>query len=269
MKHGKIRDLAGRAGTITGAAALAAAMVTPTSLVLTLPAASVAAWGAFKTFRARFPAALLPLPVVNALPSCAVAVGSLAYQCSPGIRWWELLATAAWVAVTWGGRPSRLMGRIAEADRQNRKDDANPGAALQVRPLGPLATREERTTASWAANIGCEGGAVPGTHLENAVFLGEQAFRAEVVANEAGTPVGEVSVERLSALTDIPADLIKVGPVPGRGAGRKLLEISEEESAASGPADIHEFWAKYGTKAMPGTRVISAQTGIAQWREQA
>ncbi|WP_133306024.1 hypothetical protein [Microbispora triticiradicis] len=65
-------------------------------------------------------------------------------------------------------------------------------------------------------------------------------------------------IRNLSALMDVPEDLIDIGPVPGRGAGVRRLTIGTPD-LHSDPATV---WAqRIAPLAMPGAVLTSVRIG--------
>jgi hypothetical protein len=191
--------------------------------------------------------------VLYAVPGVSLAVVLVAERMVPGVHWGEALAVAVWSAGTWWLRPSRTARHML------------------VPPLPPLAdsvhdlvVQEQEVGAHpaaqwWAERAAIEDGAAPGTLLEDIERVGENAMRAVIRAAVPGTPVPEISTRRLSALMDVPQDLITIGPVPGRGSSVQLLTVGSPGDAA---LDAHSLWAtRIAPLAMPGATITAINFG--------
>jgi hypothetical protein len=195
--------------------------------------------------------------LLYAAPGAALLGILTAEQIVPGFHWGEALALAVWSAGTWWLRPGRAARHML------------------VPPLPPLETTGDLVVQEqpdvghdhpaaqwWAEQVGVEGGIVPGTVLEDITRTGEQAMRGiirAVVPGQPVPPIKDTEISRLSALMDVPEDLIKVGPVPGRGASVRQLAIGEPDAGA---LDAETFWAtRIAPLAMPGARIAAINFG--------
>ncbi|MCG6500412.1 hypothetical protein, partial [Kitasatospora sp. A2-31] len=98
------------------------------------------------------------------------------------------------------------------------------------------------------------GGTAPGTVLEDVERTGPRAMRAVIRSVTPGTPVPDISIRHLSALMDVPEELIAVGPLPGRGASVRRLTVGQVIETDPGA-----YWAQQiAPHAMPGSVI----TGI-------
>lgn len=258
----RTRDLAGRVGTAGGAALLAASLTGPQPLTVALPAAALAAGGGYLVSVAS--ADPQPHHVLKALylaPSATLASACVGFQMAPGLRWWEPLTAAAWTGLTWWLRPSlRARDWISPPDTaQAVYEAATPvvQAAPAVDLSGPL---EQRLAAFWEAYAAHEGGCAPATRLEQISVRGPRDWSAHIVAVHPGEPVPEISIPRLSALTDIPEHLIHLDPVPGSGAGRRLLRVG---TAVTAPTTFEQMWAQQVAPAagLSGVSVVAVRRG--------
>lgn len=261
------RDAAGRVGTVGGAAVLAASLTGPQPLALVLTATATAAGYAISVAGAKEP----PPPHSKALyltPASALMAEAIAFPLVPGLHWWEITAAALWTALTWWLRPARLARDLIRPPEQDPAAQlvheivvpapAAPSAAPVVDTTGPL---ESRLASFWAAYAAAEDGPAPGTRLQPLAVAGPQEWSAHIVATHPGQPVPRIPVERLSALMDIPEDLITIGPVPGAGAGRRLIRVGNP-AGSSGPQDFASLWTQHvAPAAMPGTTVVSIRRG--------
>lgn len=265
----RIRDLAGRAATLAGGAALIAATADAPSALVAVPVAAVAAGaGLMTSVRPGRPAVHDAVTALYLSPAAVLAGEVIAFTAIDGQTLPKVAAGVVWGAVTWWVRPARLAARLADAADDATEDVVPvepPAAAAEVvvAPQYAVDTAEGKLSAFWEAHVAVEAGASPGTHLENPIVLGPQDFRAEIVANAPGHAVGIVNTETLSAVTDIPLEYFTVGPVPGRGAGRKLLIVTPPETQSQGSVEtIESVWETRVAKvAMPGATLIAVNRG--------
>lgn len=266
----RVRDWSGRAGTVAGAAALTAALFTPQALPTTAPwiigatAAGIAT--TIRPWRSHIPGLL---PTLYAIPSTVLLGEMIAFQAVDGVHLAEVTAAAAWTTGVWWLRPARLATDLAQK--------ATPPPATEVVipdataiDLTKAGTPEDRLAAFWQQHLAHDNGAAPGTHLENITVHGPRDFRVEIVA-PTGQPVPTISTARLSALMDIPEDLIHIGPVPGRGTGRRELAVTPTPDGDTPQAlDLLTAWDTHiAPKAMPGARIIAVRRGSTQKGELA
>ncbi|MEU8967026.1 hypothetical protein AB0C89_35755 [Streptomyces sp. NPDC048491] len=189
--------------------------------------------------------------VMYAAPGVSLTALLMAEQLVPGTHWGEALAVALWSAGT-------LYLRPAQAARH-----------MLVPPLPPLEKttdvvlqeqpeHEHPAAQWWAENAAVEGGTAPDTVLEDIERTGEHSMRATIRSAVPGLPVPDIAVRRLSALMDVPEDLITIGPVPGRGASVRLLTVGE----ADHEQDARAFWAqRIAPLAMPGAVITEIHFG--------
>lgn len=252
--HQQARSRLGRAGTVAGAAALTAAAFAPQALPVA--AASVVvptAIGVLVSIRPWREEVPGPVTALYAGPATVLLAEMAAFRIvGSGLQWPELIAEAVWAAGTWWVRPARLAVLLAGSDGA----PAKTSAAIESGPAGKL-------TAFWARHLACDDGAAPGTRLEKVHVAGPQDFRAEIVAAR-GKAVPAIPLAALSALTDIPVDLITILPVPGSGTGRMALTVRPAAAPSATGTDLQSAWAAHiATKAMPGaviTRITRGST---------
>ncbi|MEU3978298.1 hypothetical protein [Streptomyces bacillaris] len=191
----------------------------------------------------------LTASVLYAVPGVGLMGVLVAEQIVTGFHWGEALAVAVWSAGTWWLRPAltarhMLVPPVPSAPQ--------PGLAVVE------ATDEHPAAQWWLERVAIEGGAAPGTALEDIERTGRDAMRAVIRSVVPGEPVPEVSVRRLSALMDVPEEVITVGPVPGRGASVRLLTIGTADEAL----DAHTVWAtRIAPVAMPGATITAINFG--------
>ncbi|GCD99740.1 hypothetical protein [Embleya hyalina] len=259
FKHAfaRARDTAGRAGTLAGAAILTASTLDAQAALYGAPAAlGVAALGALtlRPWRESVPA---EITVLYMTPATLLLIEAGTFRLIPGTHWGEALFAAIWASATWWVRPSLVAHALADIDPPT---TASTKAEQACVALELAATPAERLVAWWAAAVACDGGAAPGTHLEYPEVDGPCDFAAEIVADVRGVPVPDIPLAKLSALTDIPLDLITVGPVPGCGAGRKHLTVGTRRREQDD--DIQARWERQvASKAMPGSVITHIRYG--------
>ncbi|WP_068929326.1 hypothetical protein [Planobispora rosea] len=165
-----------------------------------------------------------------------------------GIHPLEALALAAWTVVTAFVRPARIARRMLAPPPA--PEPAAAVAVVQEADAHPAA-------AWWATKAAVDGGSAPGTLLEDIERTGPAAMRAIIRCAVAGQPVPDISIRRLSALMDVPEDLISITPVPGRGAGVRRLTIGRPEEG-----DPAAMWARrIAPAAMPGAVLTGVRIG--------
>ncbi|MGW0664548.1 hypothetical protein [Streptodolium elevatio] len=249
-----VRSAAGRLGTAAGAVALAASLTsTPAALTTAATTAGLATAGLAISVRPWKPEVGPEVTVLYLTAPALLAAGAVTVAVVPGTTLDEVLATigggAVWLGLTWYWRPSHgavgylheMAGRRAQATAEDAR------------------TPEERLTRWWAEAVGCDGGAAPGTRLENARVDDADTFRAVIVA-PAGQPVPDIPAARLSALTDIPVDRIRIEAIPDRGSRYKRLIVGTP--AAADMSDLDTYWAaRVAPTAMPGSQIVDIRRG--------
>ncbi|MGN7139143.1 hypothetical protein [Streptomyces pseudogriseolus] len=189
--------------------------------------------------------------VLYAAPGVSLMAVLVAERIVPGVHWGEALAVALWSAGTWWLRPGRAARHMLVPPLPPVEKTADVAVAEQPAYEHPAAQW-------WAERAAVEGGAAPGTLLEEVERTGESAMRAVIRSVIPGEPVPDISVRRLSALMDVPEDLIAVGPVPGRGASVRLLTVGTADEAL----DARTVWAtRIAPLAMPGATITEINFG--------
>lgn len=260
------RSRAGRIATAAGTVVATAGLFTPLATGESL-LATVLATGAGLLFlptgrAARRAAAAVegkaPEPhhqaktasVLYASPGACLFVVLIAERLVPGVHWGEAVAVGLWSAGTFYLRPAltarhMLVPPLPPLEKK-RVDLVVAGSPAYDHPAAQW----------WAERAAIEGGAAPGTALEDVEHVGERAMRAVIRSTVPGEPVPDISVRRLSALMDIPEELISVGAVPGRGSSVRQLAVGTADEVL----DARTLWAtRIAPVAMPGASI----TGIA------
>jgi len=245
-----VRSVTGLLATAAGAVAAAGGMFTPALTGWALLADAVLALGGLATLRLWKPdgqqkAAATALYLT---PGVSLAGLLLAEQITPGPHWAEALGLGMWVVGVLVMRPARVARHMLAPP---------PSPSLD---LAPVAEQVGHPACRWwAQHVAVEGGTAPGTVLEDVQRTGESAMRAVIRSATPGRPVPDVSIRNLSALMDIPEDLIDIGPVPGRGAGVRRLTVGMPDDGAE---DLETVWAKrIAPAAMPGAVLTGVRVG--------
>ncbi|MGI5493902.1 hypothetical protein [Microtetraspora malaysiensis] len=191
--------------------------------------------------------------VMYLAPGVTLAALLVAERIVPGPQWWDALGLTIWTTGMLALRPARM-------------------ARLMMSPPAPppsadLAPVQEQTAAVvdghpvaqwWTQRVAADGGAGVGTALEDIEQTGPSSLRAVIRSIKPGEPVPDISIRRLSAVMDIPEDLIEIGAVPGRGAGVRRLTVGQPDAEAD-PATV---WAqRIAPAAMPGAVLTGIRVG--------
>lgn len=173
---------------------------------------------------------------------------------------------AVWTGATWFIRPGSLARELVdEAVLQEIaaaiKEPEEKAVADVVVSTSPV--DESPAARWWREEFAGEDGIAPATVLLERQRVSEECVAVVIGAARRGTPVPAISKERLSAHLDVPEELIEIGPVPGRGAGVRLLVIgprpqpTEVEKTAGSDEEV---WKEIAATAMPGVELIEANT---------
>ncbi|MFK0113963.1 hypothetical protein [Streptomyces sp. NPDC091217] len=191
--------------------------------------------------------------VLYVLPGVGLAGVLIAEHFVSGFHWGEAVAAALWAAGTWLLRPARRARHMLVPPPPRADHGHDLVAADEPQMYAHPAAQW------WAERVAIEGGAAPATVLEDIEKTGETSMRAIIRASAPGEPVPDISVRRLSALMDVPQDLITVGPVPGRGAAVQMLTVGRADADALDPATV---WAeRIAPLAMPGASITAINFG--------
>lgn len=168
---------------------------------------------------------------------------------------------ALWTSATWFVRPGRLArdlvdeARAQEIAAANQEPDQEP-----AEPDEPALPADESPAARWwREEIAVEDGIAPQTVLLEHQRLSPQCVAVIIGSAQRGRPVPDISTPRLSAYLNVPEELIQTSPVPGRGAGFRLLVIGPRPQAAvpqTTAGSDEEVWAEIAATAMPGVELI-------------
>ncbi|WP_241848039.1 hypothetical protein [Streptomyces sp. CB03578] len=259
-----MRSTAGRAAAVAGAVVLTGGLGND---VFTLPGTLAAAAAAGVGLAANPKVWRAPVSVrwtaisLYAAPHAGCAVLLVGERLAPdgAVSFFVQAAAAAlWTGATWILRPGRAAREfVDEALAQELADAAK--AEEVVEPVAP--TYDSPQAQWWGERFAIEGGVAPGTVLLGHRQVGEQCLALVIGAQKRGQPVPDISKPGLSAELDLPEELIDIGPVPGRGAGVRLLVLGQRPAAEAGPGDSDaEVWAEIAATAMPGVELIEANT---------
>ncbi|MFI8888264.1 hypothetical protein [Streptomyces sp. NPDC053813] len=273
--HARARAKAGRVATAAGAAVLAgglftdfltgpgiAAAVTTAGLGLAtnikiLKGPSSAKATAIAVYAAPHTGNVLLLVGERLAPD-----GGLSLLVQAGI-------VAVWTGATWSVRPGRLarelvdeavLQEIAAAAKEAEKEEVAEATLDRADPDESAAARW------WREEFAGEGGIAPDTVLLEHQRVSEECVALIIGAAQRGTPVTDIPKTRLSAHLDVPEELIETGPVPGRGAGVRLLVIGPRPAPPEAPeaektaGSDEEVWKEIAATAMPGVELVEANT---------
>ncbi|MFD8463297.1 hypothetical protein [Streptomyces antimycoticus] len=244
----------GRVATTAGAVTLTAGLFTD---AVTLPGLTAALGAALLGvgFSPRLIAAhdkARPIAMmVYASPHAGMAGILVAEHVASGgvARLVEAGAVTAWTAGVWWIRPASLAKRIAKPWPSDETTEGQPQeTAPAVQELADPAARW------WAENAAREGGIAPDTRLVATKRIDADRKAAVIAATTPGEPVPEISITRLSALMDLPEELISIDPIPGRGAGLRMLTIGKKREASA------DTWTEIARTALPGVELTEANT---------
>ncbi|MEV7006862.1 hypothetical protein [Streptosporangium sp. NPDC051022] len=248
-----VQDFTGRVATVAGAALAGAGLLVDQAVTGPgLVATAAATLAGLVTLRAWRPVGhqRATASVLYLMPGVALAAVLVGERLISGPHWTEALALTIWTVGTWAVRPARLARRMLAPP-----PPLAPSADLDPMPEevpGPPAARW------WAVHVAVEGGAAPGTVLEDVERTGESSMRAVIRSAAPGRAVPDISIKSLSALMDIPEDRIAVGPVPGRGAAVRLLTVGQADEVL----DARTIWAeRIAPLAMPGSVITEINFG--------
>lgn len=270
--HARARAKAGRVATAAGAAVLTGGLFTD---FLTGPGIAAAVTTAGLGLATNIKVLKAPSSVkataiaVYAAPHAGNALLLVGERLAPagGVSLLvQASVVAVWTGATWYIRPGRLARQLAdeavlqEIAAATKEAEAKAAAEVAVHQADP---DESAAARWWREQFTGEGGIAPATVLLEHQRVSEECVAVIVGAAHRGTPVPDISKPRLSAHLDVPEELIEIGPVPGRGAGVRLLVIGPRpkppESEKTAGSD-EEVWAEIAATAMPGVELIEANT---------
>ncbi|MFI5621493.1 hypothetical protein [Streptomyces sp. NPDC051567] len=263
LTRARVREGAGRAATITGAAVLTLALDTDLAAGPgILAAAATAGTGLAFNPRIRYaPQAVRATAIaVYTAPhtGCALllAGGFFAPDSSLSVLV-QIAVAAAWTGATWWLRPGLTARALADEALAQELAVAADETAEEA-PVVVYATAQAQW---WGEHVAVEDGVAAGTVLLDHRQVSDECLALVIGAAEHGRAVPKIAVADLSALLDIPEDLITIGPVPGRGAGVRLVVLGRRpEAVGLDGATEAEVWADIAATAMPGVELVDATT---------
>ncbi|MDH6544961.1 hypothetical protein M2167_007532 [Streptomyces sp. SPB4] len=265
----RVRAEAGRFATAAGSAVLAGGLVgdsvTGPGILAAVTAAGLGLAVNPRILRA--PSYVKPTAIaVYAAPHTGAALILVGERLAPdtGVSLLvQMGVIAAWTGATWVIRPGRLARQVAEeaelqeAEADRTADDDSSTVAVPAEDPG-----ESEAAHWWRTQIAVEGGIAPATVLLAHQRVSQQCVAAVIGSAQHGLPLPDISKARLSAHLDMPEDLIDIQPVPGRGAGVRLLVIGSRPKPAEPEQSTGDeaVWAEIAKTAMPGVELIEATT---------
>jgi hypothetical protein len=264
----RVRAKAGRVATVAGTAVLTGGVLTDSftgpGVVAAVATAGLGLATNIKILRA--PTAVKATAVaVYAAPhvGCmAVLVGERLAPAGPVSVLVQAGIVVLWTGATWWVRPGLLARELVdETAAQEVTEDAEAAADVVVPAQATYASPQARW---WAEQVATEDGIAPQTVLLEFQQVSERCVAAVIGSAQRGVPVPDISTARLSALLDMPEELIEIGPVPRRGAGVRLLIVGQRPQPAGTAAKTtgtdEERWAEIAATAMPGVELVEVNT---------
>ncbi|MET9206748.1 hypothetical protein ABZW38_16560 [Streptomyces bacillaris] len=262
----RVRGAVGRTATAAGALVLAGGLGND---VFTLPGAAAAAVAAgvglaFNLKVVRAPESVRWTAIsLYAAPHMGCAVILITERLTDGTAATLVQAggIALWTAATWMLRPGLTARELTDEAVAQELADAAKAVETTVEPAAPVYASEAARW--WGETFAIEGGIAPGTVLLDHQQVGEQCIALIIGTQKRGQPVPDISKPGLSAVLDLPEEQIDVGPVPGRGAGVRLLVLGQrpvaeaEEELLDSDAAV---WAEIAASAMPGVELVESNT---------
>ncbi|MFI1177856.1 hypothetical protein [Streptomyces melanogenes] len=248
----------GRLATLAGGSAMAAGLFTDSG---TLPTVftSIAAGlgGAFLSPRLQL-AHPLKKPIVCTIYLAphtvliSTLVTELVWDATEG-RLVQGGVAVLWTAGVWWLRPGQLAKRVAKWPEPVAETDGaeggqeGPGAEAEVAVPVP----DDPEGRWWALNAAKKDGVAEGTRVIGVRAIeGGRRVAVALAAIEKGEPVPDIKLRHLSALMNVPEELLEVQAIPGHGAGFAMLLIGPKPEA--GPRADEDVWVEIGRSALPG-----------------
>ncbi|MGW6879828.1 hypothetical protein ACWGEU_06130 [Streptomyces goshikiensis] len=261
----RVRATAGRVATVAGAVLLTGGLgndaVTLPGILATVAAAGIGLAVNPKVWRAPASVRWTAISLYTG-PHAGCAVLLVGERLAPdtGVSLLVQAAAAAlWTGATWILRPGRTAREFVDEALAQELADAAKAEEVAAVPVAPAYDSPQAQW--WGERFAIEGGVAPGTVLLGHRQVGEQCLALVIGAQKRGQPVPDISKPGLSAELDLPEELIDIRPVPGRGAGVRLLVLGQRPAAEAGPGDSDaEVWAEIAATAMPGIELIEATT---------
>ncbi|MER6723375.1 hypothetical protein [Streptomyces halstedii] len=265
----RVRSTVGRAATVAGALVLTGGLGND---VFTIPgaAAAIAAAGVGlatnpKILRApesvRWTA--ISLYAAPHTGCAALLVGERLAPEGPVSVLVQAAVVALWTGATWMLRPGLTACELADEALAQELAEAAKAAEAEAAVVVVAPTYASEAARWWGEKFAVEGGIAPGTVLLDHQQVSEQCVALIIGSQQRGQAVPDISKSGLSAALDLPEEQIDIGPVPGRGAGVRLLVLGQRPVAETGtePVDSDaEMWAEIAETAMPGVELVESNT---------
>lgn len=263
----RVRGAVGRTATVAGALVLAGGLGND---VVTLPGAAAAVVAAGVGLASNPKVVRAPESVrwtaisLYAAPHtgcAAILVGERLAPEGPVSVLVQAAVIALWTGATWMLRPGLTARELTDEAVAQELADVAKAVETAVAPAVPEYASEAARW--WGETFAIEGGIAPGTVLLDHQQVGEQCVALIIGTQKRGQPVPDISKPGLSAVLDLPEEQIDVGPVPGRGAGVRLLVLGQrpvaeaEEELLDSDAAV---WAEIAASAMPGVELVESNT---------
>lgn len=268
----RVRAKAGRIAALAGSVVLTGGLLTDYAtvpgLLATTATAVVGLATNIKILRAPASVKLTAL-AVYAAPHTGVMAILIGERLAPAGQTSTLIQAGVillWTGATWFLRPGYLAREVVDeaiaqelaalAEAAAKEKEAEAAAEVEAAPV--YASKAARW---WGEEIAVEGGIAPGTVLLEHEQIGEKCVAVIIGAAQRGR-VPEINKAGLSAHLDVAEQYISIEPVPGRGAGYRLLLIGErpQPAEAEKAGGDEEVWAEISATAMPGVELLEANT---------
>ncbi|MEV5598909.1 hypothetical protein [Streptomyces sp. NPDC052496] len=271
----RVRDRTGRIATLAGASLLTGGLFTDAAMLPGLAAAAAAAGIGLATNLKilcgphTVRATAIALYAAPHAGCAALLVGEhlIPQGGSPAWLMGQASAVALWTGATWYLRPGRLARMVVDEAKAQDAAEAAEETAEEEAPEetpAPVAVQPEPVSEAarwWATVVAAEDGPAPGTVLLAHEQISDRCLALVIGSAVPGAPVPEIKPSGLSALTDLPEPLIAIEPVPGRGAGVKLVLLGERpQPVTARGSDDEETWTVIAQTAMPGVELVEANT---------
>lgn len=165
-------------------------------------------------------------------------------------------ALLVWLVGVWWLRPASLGKRVAkwpepELGLDDQADDDETGSEVEVSDPVP----DDPAAAWWHLNAAKDKGVAPGTAIiEMRKVEDGRRLAVAIGAKVPGEAVPKIDLWRLSALFNLPTDLLEMQSIPNFGTGVAMLLIGPKpEAPVEADADV---WAEIGRSALPGVVLI-------------
>ncbi|MEU1895753.1 hypothetical protein [Streptomyces pristinaespiralis] len=266
-----MRAKAGRVATVAGTAVLAGGVLTDSlagpGVIAAVATAGLGLAANIKILRAPTSVKATAVAVYTAPHAgcVAVLVGDRLAPAGPVSVLVQAGIVVLWTGATWWMRPGLLARELVDetAAQENAEDAEDAEAAIDV-VVPAQATYASPQARWWAEQVATDDGIAPQTVLLEFQQVSERCMAAVIGSVQRGMPVPDISTARLSALMDVSEELVEIAPVPGRGAGVRLLIVGQRPQTAGAEAKTtgtdEERWAEIAATAMPGVELVEVNT---------